>query len=278
MKEVQFRMGKYFLPLSRPHIMGVLNVTADSFYDGGRWLDKYKAFNHAEQMAEEGASIIDIGGESTRPGAQKLEPQEEIDRTLEIIVTCSQKLDLPISLDSSNPQLISLAAEAGASLINDVRALSNPQTMEATQATNLPVCLMHIQGEPGNMQDNPYYQDVVAEVKDYLKQKKEQAIVNGIPKDKIILDPGFGFGKNFQHNSTLIQNLTSFKELGCPLLVGLSRKSFLGKITAKEPVGRLWATIASTALLVERGAWIIRVHDVAENMDAMKLANELIKH
>ena len=280
-------MGKYQLPLNSPHIMGILNITEDSFYDGGRWLDKHAALSHAEQMAEEGACIIDIGGESTRPGAKQVDSEEEISRTLEIIATLSQRLDIPISVDTSNPELIQLAASAGCSLINDVRALTNPDAMSAVSAMSaaaaaqsggLPVCLMHIQGMPSTMQHNPTYENVVEEVKDYLKQRKQQAIVNGIAANQIILDPGFGFGKNFEHNRLLMSNLDSFKDLDCPLLVGLSRKEFLGKITGKEPEQRLWATIASTALLVERGAWIVRVHDVAANVDAMKLATAMIEN
>ena len=287
MNNTHFQMGKYQLPLSSPHIMGILNITEDSFYDGGRWLDKHAALGHAEQMAEEGACIIDIGGESTRPGAKQVGSEEEISRTLEIIATLSQRLDIPISVDTSNPKLIQLAASAGCSLINDVRALTNPDVMSAVSAMSaaaaaqsggLPVCLMHIQGTPSTMQHNPTYENVVEEVKDYLKQRKQQAIANGIAANQIILDPGFGFGKNFEHNRLLMSNLDSFKDLGCPLLVGLSRKEFLGKITGKEPEQRLWATIASTALLVERGAWIVRVHDVAANVDAMKLAVAMIEN
>lgn len=267
-----FQFGKYKLPLDEPHIMGVLNITHDSFYDGGKWLDKHTALSHAEQMAEEGAAIIDIGGESTRPGSEAVDPNEEQDRVLSVVSELVQRLSLPISLDTSNPQLISEASAAGCSLINDVRALTREGALQAASTNNLPVCLMHMQGEPKTMQQNPHYKDVMSEVKEYLKKRTEQAISAGISSEQIILDPGFGFGKKFEHNRLLLQNLEQLHQLECPILVGLSRKSFFGEIIKRKAEERLSATIAATALAVNKGAWIIRVHDVKENLDALKLA------
>ena len=252
--------------------MGILNITKDSFYDGGRWLDKKTALFHAEQMAEEGAHIIDIGGESSRPGADEVTPQEEKDRVLEVIAELSQRLQLPISIDTSKAEIMTLAASAGASLINDVRALRRTGAMEAASASHLPVCLMHMRGEPPSMQDNPTYTDVVIEVKDYLRQRKQDAIAAGIPTEQIIFDPGFGFGKKLEHNRLLLQNLNEFSDLGNPILVGLSRKSCFGELTGRPASGRLAATLASTVIAITKGAWIIRVHDVKENLDAIKLA------
>ncbi|MBE8183102.1 MAG: dihydropteroate synthase [Candidatus Portiera sp.] len=274
----QFRLGKYSLNLNRPHIMGVLNLTKDSFYDGGRlykgdYLDKTAALAHAEQMAEEGAAIIDLGAESTRPGSEPVDSTEEQDRVLEILETLNSKLQIPISIDTSNPDLIRSAAQNGASLINDVRALTREGALEAASNSKLPVCLMHIQGEPRTMQERPHYEDVVREVKEYLQTRRQVAIDAGIPADKIILDPGFGFGKSFEHNHLLLKNLHQFTSMDSPLLVGLSRKSFFGEITGREANGRLAATIASTAIAVLAGTWLIRVHDVKGNLDALKLAH-----
>lgn len=272
-----FRLDKYSLPLNQPHIMGVLNLTKDSFYDGGNYLDKSAAIAHAEQMAEDGAAIIDIGAESTRPGSQPVDSEEEQGRVLELLSTLNTKLQIPISIDTSNPELIRQAAQAGASLINDVRALTRDGALEAAAASKLPVCLMHIQGEPRTMQEQPHYQDVVAEVKDYLQERQQAAITAGIAADQIILDPGFGFGKSFEHNRLLLKHLNQLTQLGAPVLVGLSRKSFFGQLTGRAVDERLSATIASTALAVLSGAWIIRVHDVKENLDALKLAQAVLQ-
>ncbi len=271
-----FQLGKYTLPLDQPHIMGVLNITKDSFYDGGLWLDKGAALAHAEKMAAEGAAIIDVGAESTRPSAEPVDPHEEQERVLDIVSALNDKLQMPISVDTSNPELMCLAPAAGASLINDVRALTRPAAMESAAASKLPVCLMHIQGEPHTMQQSPHYDDVVKEVKNYLQERRQAAISAGIPAEQIILDPGFGFGKDFEHNRLLLKNLHQFQDLGAPLLVGLSRKSFFGQLTGRGVEERLSATIASTTAAVLSGAWLIRVHDVKENVDALKLARSIM--
>lgn len=272
----QFRLGAYSLPLNKPHIMGVLNLTKDSFYDGGKYLNKSAALAHAEQMAEEGAAIIDIGAESTRPGSTPVSAVEEQDRVLEILTLLNDKLQLPISVDTSNPQLIRLAAQAGASLINDVRALTRTGALEAASQSKLPVCLMHIQGEPRTMQDKPHYEDLMKEVKDYLQTRRQAAIDAGIPANQIILDLGFGFGKTFEHNRLLLKHIHQFTTMNAPLLIGLSRKSFLGQLTNRDVGERLAATIASTTVAVLSGAWLIRVHDVKENLDAIKLAHSIM--
>ena len=230
-------------------------------------------------MAEEGAAIIDIGAESTRPGAKPVDPQTEQEHVLSVLQLLKDRLALPISVDTSNPELMLAAAREGAALINDVRALGRPGALQAAatavQEEGVAVCLMHIQGEPSTMQKNPTYKkykDVVAEVKQFLKQRQQAAVKAGIPAQQIILDPGFGFGKKFEHNQELLRRLDELSGIGgSPLLIGISRKSFLGEITSREVQDRLSATIAATALAASKGAWIIRVHDVKENSDALKL-------
>jgi len=272
-----FRLGKYRLSLAQPHIMGILNLTPDSFYDGGRWNSYDKALRRGEQLAEEGAAILDIGGESTRPRAAKVSEEEEIDRVLNLVATLSERLPIPISVDTSRPKLMELAADAGASLINDVRSLRLPGALEAAAKTNLPVCLMHMQGEPNSMQEEPSYEDVVKEVVAFLTERIAACMAAGIAKEQLLIDPGFGFGKTFAHNLTLWHQLADFKSLGCPLLVGLSRKSFLGTITDRQPEDRLAASIMAAGLAAQKGAWILRVHDVAASLDALKVAAVLIK-
>ncbi len=272
-----FRLGKYRLSLARPHIMGILNLTPDSFYDGGRWNSYDEALRRGEQLAEEGAAILDLGGESTRPGAAQVSEEEEIDRVLNLVATLSKRLAIPISVDTSRPRLMELAAEAGASLINDVRSLRLPGALAAAAKTNLPVCLMHMQGEPNSMQEEPSYEDLVKEVADFLTERIAASVAAGIAKEQLLIDPGFGFGKTFAHNLTLWHKLADFKSLGCPLLVGLSRKSFLGTITNRRPEDRLAASIMAAGLAAQKGAWILRVHDVAASLDALKVAAVLTR-
>lgn len=270
-----FSLGKYSLSLSQPHIMGILNLTPDSFYDGGRWNRYDKALKRGEQLAAEGAAILDIGGESTRPSAAYVSEEEEIDRVLNLIAALSSRLDIPISVDTSRAKLMRLAAEAGASMINDVRSLRLPDALEAAAKTNLPVCLMHMQGEPNSMQAKPSYENVVKEVMAFLTERTDACVAAGIAKERLLIDPGFGFGKTFDHNLTLWSELAAFQSLGCPLLVGLSRKSFLGAITDRPPEDRLAASIMAAGLAVQKGVWILRVHDVAATLDAIKVATVL---
>ncbi len=260
------------LTFESPVIMGILNVTPDSFSDGGRYTHLDNALRQAEQMAAEGAKIIDIGGESTRPGAQPVTEQQELDRVIPVIEKLHHRLDVVISIDTSKPGVMTEAARAGAGLINDVMALRADGALQAAQQTGLSVCLMHMQGEPRTMQSNPQYTDVVAEVKTFLQQRAEQCIAQGISKEQIILDPGFGFGKTLEHNIALFKHLDILQALGYPVLVGASRKSMLGEITGKAVENRLAGSLALATLATIKKAAIIRVHDVAETVDAVNVA------
>lgn len=265
------------LDLSRPRVMGILNVTPDSFSDGGALyaggrLSLDKAVARAAQMVAEGAALIDIGGESTRPGSQPVSAQEEMDRVLPVVERLSRELDVVLSVDTSSPALMTAAAAAGAGLLNDVRALGRPGALAAAAATGLPVCLMHMQGEPDTMQAHPHYDDIVAEVRAFLTQRMQACTKIGITRDNIVLDPGFGFGKTAQHNLTLLNRLDTLRELGRPLLVGLSRKSLVGQLLGRPPAQRLAGSLALTAVAVLRGAVIIRTHDVRETCDAVRMS------
>ncbi len=263
------------IDFSRINIMGVLNVTPDSFSDGGRFIESAAAIEHAKQLIEQGADILDIGGESTRPGAAPVSASEEIERTIPVIEAIRRFSDIPISIDTSKPEVMTAATAAGVDMINDVWALRQPGAMQAAAASGLPICLMHMLGEPGSMQNDPHYDDVVNEVRQFLQQRCEIAIAAGIFADRLLIDPGFGFGKTLQHNLQLLDNLASFKQSGYPLLVGISRKSMLGLILDK-PVGqRLYGSIAAAVIAALAGADIIRVHDVAETRDALALVNAL---
>jgi dihydropteroate synthase len=266
------------LDLSRPVIMGVINTTPDSFsdggslYEGGR-LDLGLALDRARSMVSGGALILDIGGESTRPGATPVGEQEEIDRVLPLVEAIAAELDVVVSVDTSTPALMTAAARGGAGLLNDVRALSREGALAAAAATGLPVCLMHMQGIPDTMQLAPTYRDVVAEVGDYLQSRVAACEAGGIARQSIILDPGFGFGKNLEHNLQLLRGLPQLAAaVGLPLLVGLSRKSLIGKLLGRDVGERLAASLALAVLAVERGASIIRTHDVAATADALAMA------
>lgn len=264
------------LDLSSPQIMGVLNVTPDSFSDGGQLhqsgqLSLDKALSRAEQMCNEGAALIDIGGESTRPGAAPISLQQEMDRVLPIVEAIHSRLDTIISVDSSSPELILEAAVKGAGFINDVRALTRPSALKAAAATGLPVCLMHMQGEPGSMQNKPDYHSVVDEVLAFLMERVEAASHLGLAKRNIVLDPGFGFGKSTEHNLTLLNRLDELVGKGFPVLVGLSRKSLIGKVLGREIDQRLAGSLALAMMAISKGAAIIRVHDVAETSDSLRL-------
>jgi len=251
--------------------MGILNVTPDSFSDGGAFFDPAAALDHARAMVAEGADLIDVGGESTRPGAAPVELEDELRRVIPLIETLASELSVPISADTSKPQVMEAAVRAGAGMINDVRALGAPGALEAARGLGVPVCLMHMRGEPRTMQAAPHYGDVVKEVRAYLASRVDACLVAGIPRKRLIVDPGFGFGKTLDHNLALLSRLGEIGDLGLPMLVGLSRKSMLGAITGRAVGERLPASLAAALLAVERGASILRVHDVAATVDVLKV-------
>ncbi len=261
--------GRYRLDLVRPLIMGVVNVTPDSFSDGGHHASAAEAISHARQLIDEGADILDIGGESTRPGALPVALDEERRRVLPVIEGLADR-GVPISVDTRKQALMREAVAAGASIINDISALTEEGALATAAATDAAVCLMHKQGEPQSMQQNPQYADVVAEVRDYLIARIAAADGAGIARERIIADPGFGFGKTFEHNLQLLRSLARF-QLGVPLLAGLSRKAMLGKITGRPVTERVYASVAVALIAVQRGAQIVRVHDVAATRDALKV-------
>ena len=263
--------GNRVLDLSRTHVMGILNVTPDSFWDGGRFAQRDQALFHAQAMVEAGATLIDIGGESTRPGADPVTVAQELERVVPMVEAIAKRLDVVISVDTSTPEVMLESARVGAGLINDVRALEREGALAAAAATGLPVCLMHMRGEPGTMQDAPHYTDVTAEVRDYLQQRMAVCGAAGIPAERIILDPGFGFAKTLEHNLSLFKHLEALQELHRPLLVGVSRKSMIG-LTLQRPVDeRLYGGLALAALAMTKGTSILRVHDVAETVDVVRM-------
>ena len=261
------------LVLDRPRIMGILNVTPDSFSDGGDWLGFPQALMHAHHMAAAGADIIDIGGESTRPGAEPVSVQQELDRTIPVIEALRAEIRLPISIDTNKPEVMRAAAEAGAGLINDVFALRREGALATAAELGLPVCLMHMQGDPGFMQEAPRYDDVVAEVEAFLLERAAACVAAGISAEQILLDPGFGFGKTLDHNLELLRGLPRLAGHGYPVLAGLSRKAMLGQITGREVQHRVAGSITLAALAVQGGAAVVRVHDVAETRDALRVLN-----
>lgn len=264
------------LDLSSPVIMGVINTTPDSFSDGGTLyhgsqLDLDQAMLRARQMVVEGAAILDIGGESTRPGARQISIEEEMDRVLPLVERIAAELDVVISVDTSSGLLMREAAAAGAGMLNDVRALNRNGALESAAATGLPICLMHMQGEPDTMQAAPVYKDVVAEVGDYLEARVVACERHGISRERLLLDPGFGFGKTVAHNMALLRGLPRLVERGLPVLVGLSRKSLIGKLLGRDVDQRLPASLALAVMAVERGAAVIRTHDVGATADAVAM-------
>ena len=263
--------GNRVLDLAHVHVMGILNVTPDSFSDGGRFSQLDAALRHAEAMVAAGATLIDVGGESTRPGARVVSPLEELERVAPIVERIARELDVIISVDTSTPAVMRETARLGAGLINDVRSLRRDGALDAAAATGLPVCLMHMLGEPGNMQDSPHYDNLVGEVTGFLADRIAQCVEVGIACEKIILDPGFGFAKTLQHNLSLFKHMEALHALGRPLLVGVSRKSMIG-LALNRPVGeRLYGGLALAALAVTKGARILRVHDVAETVDVVRM-------
>jgi dihydropteroate synthase len=270
---MQLRCGSTLLDLTLPKVMGVLNVTPDSFSDGGRYVNHGRALEHAEAMIEAGAAIIDVGGESTRPGAGPVSVEEELRRVMPVIEQLGRAGRVVVSVDTSTPQVIRAAAAAGATLINDVRGLQRPGALAAAVSTDCAVCVMHMQGEPQTMQTRPEYADVVAEVKDFLQGRVAACQAAGIARDRIVIDPGFGFGKTVAHNLALVRQLPELAALGLPVLLGMSRKSTIAVITGRPDGGRLAGSLALAVAAVLRGAHIIRAHDVAETVDALKIAH-----
>lgn len=262
--------GSFRLDLSRPLVMGIVNVTPDSFFDGGHHWQRNGAIAHAQQLIDEGADIIDIGGESTRPGAQPVALQEELDRVMPIIEGL-RGASIPISLDTCKPQVMEEAIAAGVQMVNDIDALQDATAMKAVAASDVAVCLMHKRGSPQSMQQQPRYEDAAAEVLQFLRSRIIAAQTAGIDRSRIVIDPGFGFGKNLGHNLDLLRHLENLHELGVPVLAGLSRKSMLGAITGRDVNGRLASSVAAALIAVQRGAAIVRVHDVKETVDALKI-------
>ena len=271
------------LDLRRTHIMGILNVTPDSFADGGRHLSPDAGLAHAERMAEAGADILDIGGESTRPagpygeGAQPISDEEEIRRTAPVIEKIAARVDLPISIDTTKAEVARQALKAGASIVNDISALRfDPRMAETVAEAGVPVILMHMQGTPKTMQKNPTYTDLIGEIRDFLSQRRDAARSAGIAPDRIVLDPGLGFGKRIHHNFEILARLSEFHSLNCPLLVGPSRKGFVGAALGLPPPQRLEGTLAALAFCVAGGAHIVRVHDVEPAMRAIRVAEQIV--
>jgi dihydropteroate synthase len=257
--------------------MGVLNVTPDSFSDGGLFLNKEKAVAHAFRLAEEGADIIDIGGESTRPGSEAVSLQEEIRRTIPVIEVISKRLNIPLSIDTYKAEVAKHAIDAGASIVNDISGLRfDPEMPETVAKAGVPVIIMHIKGKPKDMQQNPFYEALIPEIMDYLRTSIRIAEEAGIAEDKIIIDPGIGFGKTYEHNLEIIKNLQEFTMLGKPVAIGVSRKAFIGKILGNAaPSERLEGTAAAVAISIFNGANIVRVHDVKEMVKVVKIADSI---
>jgi len=268
--------GRYNLDLSsRTHIMGVLNVTPDSFSDGGEYFDSSQAKEQAQRLVEDGADILDVGGESTRPGAEPVTLEEELRRTIPVIEELSGEFNVPISIDTYKPEVARRALEAGATIINDISGLRDEKMIELAVEKNVPVVIMHMKGTPTDMQKNPTYDDVVAEVAEWLDIQAQHAIAAGLPGDKILIDPGIGFGKNLEHNLELLRRLSELKSLGYPIVLGTSRKSFIGAILNLPAQERIEGTIASIVYGVTQGASIMRVHDVKEVARAIKVADAI---
>lgn len=259
------------LELSHPHVMGILNVTPDSFSDGGSHNTLIEAVKHANLMINAGATIVDIGGESTRPGAAEVSVEEELARVIPVVEAIAQRFEVWISVDTSKPEVIREAARAGAHIINDIRSLTEPGALEAAAQTGLPVCLMHMQGQPKTMQEAPKYEDVFADVNHFFVENIARCERAGIAKEKLLLDPGFGFGKNLSHNYALLARLGEFHHFGLPLLAGMSRKTMIGQLLNVGPTERLSGSLACAVIAAMQGAQIIRVHDVKETVEAMRV-------
>ncbi len=264
--------GTRTVDLLRPAIMGILNVTPDSFYDGGLFSSVEQAVRHARRMVDEGAHLIDVGGESTRPGATPVDADEEIRRVVPVIrALADADIPVPVSIDTSKPEVMKAAVAAGAGLINDVRALRVPGALDAAAEMGVPVCLMHMQGQPQTMQARPSYKDVVSEVVEFLRRRVDEAVAAGIPRSRLLIDPGFGFGKTVEHNLVLLRRLSDLRSLGLPILVGLSRKSMIGALLGTPPADRLADSVALALMALREGASMVRVHDIRPTCDALRL-------
>jgi dihydropteroate synthase len=264
------------LHLGQSLVMGIVNITPDSFSDGGRYFDSSRALAHALELVEEGADILDIGGESTRPGAAEVSVQEELDRVIPIIETLAAEVPIPISIDTSKPEVMYEALRSGAGFLNDVRALQEPGALKAAAKSDVPVCLMHMQGAPRTMQDDPHYDDVVADVEEFFRQRIAACEQAGIRRERILLDPGFGFGKTLEHNIRLLSELERFQSLDCPLLVGMSRKRMIGTLLGDvSPDQRLYGSVSAAVVAAMKGAAIIRVHDVRPTVEALKIVTAI---
>ncbi len=265
------------LLVDRPIVMGVLNVTPDSFSDGGRYAARDAALRHAEALLDDGAAILDVGGESTRPGAADVAESEELDRVLPVIEALTDVTDVPVSIDTSKPAVMRHAVSAGAAMINDVRALGAEGALAMAASLDVPVCLMHMRGQPRTMQEAPEYEDVTAQVGAFLAERRDACIAAGVPQSRILLDPGFGFGKQHRHNVELLANLRQLTALGQPLLVGLSRKATLGALTGRDVDDRVAASIAAAVIAVMHGALVVRAHDVRETVDALTVLRTVME-
>ena len=269
---MEIRFQNQIMDLSFPQVMGIVNMTPDSFSDGGNYNNLDDAMRRVDSMIQAGASFIDVGGESTRPGAAEVSVEEELDRVIPLVEKIARYFDVWISVDTSKPQVITESAKAGAHLINDIRALTEPGAIEAAAKTQLPVCIMHMQGDPKTMQNAPHYQqDIYQEVDQFFTQHINRCINAGIERQKIILDPGFGFGKTLQHNYRLLAKLNNFHHFGLPLLVGMSRKSMIGQVLNVAPQERMIGSVSCAVIAAMQGAQIIRVHDVKETFDALRI-------
>ncbi|CFQ42850.1 dihydropteroate synthase [Yersinia bercovieri] len=259
------------MDLSHPQVMGILNVTPDSFSDGGHHNNLDKALQHAQLMLSAGATLIDIGGESTRPGALEVSEQEELDRVVPVVEALANRFDVWLSVDTSKAAVIAESARAGAHLINDIRSLQEPGALEAAAQSELPVCLMHMQGQPQSMQQSPHYDDLLADISQFFKHHIERCVAAGIAKNKLLLDPGFGFGKNLAHNYQLLARLAELHHFELPLLVGMSRKTMVGQLLNVPPQQRVIGSVACAVIAAMQGAQIVRVHDVKETVEAMRI-------
>lgn len=259
------------LDLSHPHVMGILNVTPDSFSDGGKHNELIQALTHANEMINAGATIIDVGGESTRPGAADVSVEQELERVIPVVEAIAQRFEVWISVDTSKPEVIRESARVGAHIINDIRSLQEPGALAAAAETGLPVCLMHMQGEPKTMQQSPHYHNVLRDVDQFFVEHIARCEAAGIKKSQLLLDPGFGFGKNLSHNYQLLAHLADYHRFGLPLLVGMSLKSMIGQLLNVGPSQRLTGSLACAVIAAMQGAHILRVHDVKETVEAMRV-------
>jgi dihydropteroate synthase len=268
--DAMIKAGRFSLSRDTPLVMGIVNVTPDSFFDGGKFVSHEAAISHAMQLVEEGADILDIGGESTRPGATPTSLQEELDRVMPVIQALASH-DTPLSIDTQKPAVMAEAIRAGVAMVNDVNALRAAGAPEVCAASDVAVCLMHMQGEPGTMQTNPSYIDIVSEVRTFLLTRVEACIKAGIERERIVIDPGFGFGKSLEHNFTLLEQLQEFAKSRLPVLAGLSRKSMFRALLGRDTADRLVPSVVAAVIAAQHGASILRVHDVRETCDALRV-------